>query len=138
MDARTNLPTIGQLIGNLENVFALIAGAAYQAPLSDVAKAVTQAADDGRVALDQLQRIIQPRIMILEEDRAARLWDTYYDAFNANTSLRSAVSLFPAQQMAEPGQIDMHVAVEAFTGVIKTSLDKMISILNREEPGVDV
>jgi hypothetical protein len=138
MDARTNLPEIGDIVGKLESVFALIAGAAHQAPLSDVAKAVTQAAEDGKLALDQLQMIIQPRALVLEEGRAGRLMDTYFDAFNANTSLRSAMSLFPVQQMAEPGEMDLHVTVDAFTNVIKASMDRMLQILNREEPGVDV
>lgn len=69
---------------------------------------------------------------IFDADTAQRLLHLAYDTHNAVASLKATVPLFPDMELADEGQVDALVAIEAFCGYVKDRANEMVGILDTD------
>jgi hypothetical protein len=88
---------------------------------SKVAAAVGTAQSDGddRIAL--------------QRTRFERLRSAIYDIANANKALLSNIPLFPEQNLADDGEVDVDIAINAFSSIVQKNTSVLIRIINDED-----
>ncbi len=69
----------------------------------------------------------------LKGERAKRFMCAIYDIANAKKALLSAAALFPRCDLADEGEIDGDIAVEAFSNLIEDRLCLILSTIEGED-----
>jgi hypothetical protein len=71
--------------------------------------------------------------LVLQCTRLERLRSAIYDIGNANKALLSNIPLFPEQCLADDGEVDVDIAINAFSSIVRKNISVLIRIIDDED-----